>query len=184
MDKDIMFGGVIPGSQRKPNSKPATAKQLAARDLFRSQIPTFRARLAAKAGVDPTLAFQAGTEDARRLMDYVRAAKKRPITQAEAQAAFNRFYKSRANSRMTRGPNKGALRFASPRGRKAAMTYDLNHSSKPSRVITDARYLRNPGRWDYPGVDTGAKVRKVSPKQLANQQRFAAMARARATGAF
>ena len=78
------------------------------------------------------------------------------ITAAQAQAAFDRFY--------SRADHKG---YASMRGQKSARTYDLNHTT--GTPIADSRYLRNPSRWDFQGVDTGAAVRKtLSERQLAN----------------
>lgn len=88
----------------------------------------------------------------------------RQITQAQARDAFKRYY---ARTRtIKRGPRKGTPRFASPRGRKAAGTYDANHSGK--QVISDARYLHNPHAYDFQGVDSGALPRKrVTPSQAA-----------------
>lgn len=99
----------------------------------------------------------------------------RQISAAQAQQAFDKFYKrTRA---IKRGPRKGQPRFASPRGRMAAHTYDMTHrSNKP--VISDARYLRNPHAYEFSGVDTGSKVRKP----LSDAQR-AALARGRAKAA-
>lgn len=89
----------------------------------------------------------------------------RQITQAQAQQAFDKYY---ARTRtIKRGPRKGQPVFASPRGRKAAHTYDLTHTSNKPR-ITDARYLHNPHAYEFQGVDTGSKVRKpLSALQLA-----------------
>jgi hypothetical protein len=89
----------------------------------------------------------------------------RPITQAQAQKAFDSFY---ARTRtIKRGPRKGQPMFKSPAGRKRARTYDLTHTSK--KVISDARYLHNPHAYDFQGVDTGSKPRKVpTQKQLDN----------------
>lgn len=85
----------------------------------------------------------------------------RPISQDEAKAAFEKYY---ARTRtIKRGPRKGLPRFKSPRGRRAARTYDLNHTSPGKdgkRMVKDARYLHNPNRYEYEGVDTGSKVRK------------------------
>lgn len=88
----------------------------------------------------------------------------RQITQAEAQAAFDRHY--RRTNTIKRGPRKGQPRYASPRGRNSARSYDLNHTS--GRVISDARYLHSPHLYDFRGVDTGTKVRKpLTEKQRA-----------------
>lgn len=92
-----------------------------------------------------------------------RAAKTATITQAQAQAAFDRFY---GRTKVTR---RGTIakRFVSPRGRKSARTYDLNTSA---RVIADRRYLTpaGPYRYDFAGVDAGSRARKVGTEaQLA-----------------
>lgn len=99
----------------------------------------------------------------------------KPITQAQAQKAFNAYYGRTRN--VSRGARKGQPVFKSPRGRKAARTYDLGHTSK--NVVADSRYLRRhgPRNYDFRGVDTGANVRKApSAKQLS------ALARGRARG--
>ena len=116
-----------------------TEKQLAALAAGRAKL----ARLAAAAGMTP--------------QRYARTHR-RQITLGEAQRAFNKFYDP--STKFIRGPRKGQARFKSPRGVKAARTYDLNHTVRPDRIVTDTRYLLNPGRWDFVGVDTGPKVRK------------------------
>jgi hypothetical protein len=92
---------------------------------------------------------------------YKRAPK--AITKAQAQNAFDRYY-DRTHT-VKRGPRKGSPRYASPTGRRSAGTYDRDHrmptrAGRPSPVIADTRYLNNPGRWDFQGVDTGSKKRK------------------------
>ena len=85
------------------------------------------------------------------------------ISPKAAKRAFNRHY------------NKSP-RYKSPRGRKQARSYDLGHRSP--RVVTDSRYRRSPHRFDYPGVDVGAKPNtKLSGAKLAAAQRRVAMAR-------
>ena len=85
------------------------------------------------------------------------------ISPKAAKRAFNRHY------------NKSP-RYKSPRGRKQARSYDLGH--RAPRVVTDSRYRRSPHRFDYPGVDVGAKPNtKLSGAKLAAAQRRAAMAR-------
>lgn len=83
----------------------------------------------------------------------------RKITKAEAQAAFDRHYNR--TTRKRRGPvgadGRRAPRYASPTGRRSARTYDMNHTS---RVVDNALYLNSPWRYDFQGVDTGAKARK------------------------
>jgi len=124
--------------------------------------PTRVFRIHSAAGPKGSAAAKAQTAAAR-------AARSNPrqITQAQAQQAFDKFY-SRTRT-IKRGPRKGEPRFASPRGRKAAHTYDLTHTtSNPDKIISDARYLHNPSGWEFRGVDTGNKVRKpLSAKQVA-----------------
>jgi len=87
------------------------------------------------------------------------------ISPKAAKRAFNRHY------------NKSP-RYKSPRGRKQARSYDLGH--RAPRVVTDSRYRRSPHRFDYPGVDVGAKPNtKLSGAKLAAAQQRAASARAR-----
>jgi len=66
----------------------------------------------------------------------------KPITKAQAEMAFNRWYKD--------AYRKG--KFASAKGMRASMTYDLNHRSK---VVKDERYLKNPHKYDFRGIDDG-----------------------------
>ena len=97
-----------------------------------------------------------------------RAGKRQPITLEQAQKAFDLFYKRTRT--VKRGPKAGKPRFATDQGRRAARTYDFNTTLKPERVITDSRYLSHSGpfRYDFAGVDTGSKPRKVATaKQLA-----------------
>jgi len=89
----------------------------------------------------------------------------KPITAEQAANAFKKFY---ARNRLVRkGNDKGKLMWASPRGRKQAATYDLNHTNK--KVTNTARYMRRPDIYDYPTTDAGSKIRKaLTTKQLNN----------------
>lgn len=100
------------------------------------------------------------------------AARRNPrqITKAQAQQAFDRFYKGRRMPTFKRGANKGKSRFSSLVGRQRAMTYDIRHGSKP--VVNDVRYLNNPHAYDFQGVDTGTLVRK--PLSAAQRNALAA----------
>ena len=94
------------------------------------------------------------------------------ITPAIAKKRFDTYY---ARERLIRrGPHKGEYRYKSPSSRAWARTYDLNHTTKPYKVITDSRYLSPVGvaTWDYQGVDTGKRVRKVGAKQAAHWKAF------------
>lgn len=105
-------------------------------------------------------------ESNRAAVAAAQAARSNPrqITKSQAQQAFDKFY-NRTRT-IKRGPRKGSPRFASPRGRKAAKTYDKGH--RGAKVVNDARYLHNPHAYDFQGVDTGTKARKaLSPKQRA-----------------
>lgn len=105
-------------------------------------------------------------ESSRAAVAGAQAARRNPrqITKAQAQDAFDRYY-NRTRT-VKRGPRKGSPRFKSPRGRRAARTYDKQH--RGANVVSDARYLHNPHAYDFQGVDTGSKARKaLSPKQRA-----------------
>ena len=95
----------------------------------------------------------------------------RTISSSQAAQAFEKYYAR--NRAIKRGPRKGEARWKSPRGRKQSMTYDKNHRS--GKVISDARYLKNPRSYDFQGVDTGSKARK--PLSVAQR---AALAKGRA----
>lgn len=96
----------------------------------------------------------------------------RPISEAEAAAAFQAYY-SKPQLKI-RGPNKGQPRHANM---KNVRTRDLNTTLGPKggkeRVIGTSQYLRNPHSYDYVGVDTGAKTYKPpSAKQAAWRAQF------------
>ncbi len=121
---------------------------------------------------------------AARAARFARASS--PLSRGDAQGAFDAYYKTTRH--FSRGPRKGQRVYKSSRGRKAARTYDLNHTSK--NVIGDMRYANRhgPRLHDYQGVDTGDMVRKpMSAKQSANLAKGrAALAAKRAgqTGGF
>jgi hypothetical protein len=96
------------------------------------------------------------TKSSAAATQYARDQSQRKITPDEARAAFNRYY----GTTSAMHPRTGARKYASPRGQKSAKTYDMKRT-KPGYVITDARYLRNPSRFDYPGVDDGTKPKKT-----------------------
>jgi len=100
--------------------------------------------------------------------ERARKGKRQPITIEQAQKAFDLFYKRKRT--VKRGPKAGKPRFTTDQGRRAARKYDLNTTLKPKRVIADSLYLSNSGPflYDFAGVDTGSKPRKVATaKQLA-----------------
>ena len=91
---------------------------------------------------------------------------KKELTPNAAQNAFDRHY-----SEKNVGQGK---RFKSMRGMRQARTYDINHTSN-KHVVSDARFRRNPGKYDFVGLDTGNKVRAPrSPAQRANDERLRA----------
>merc|ERR1712151_600238 len=86
---------------------------------------------------------------------------RRKISVKAAKRAFNKYYRER----------KGT-----DRGNKIARSYDIRHTNK--RVVDDSRYLQNPHRFDFQGVDTGDVVRKPrSAAQLANDARLRGMSK-------
>ena len=112
---------------------------------------------------------------ARRATAARRRTGSMPLSAKSAQNVFNRYYG--AASKVGRGPRKGSPRWASPKKRRAARSYDVRHTlNNASKVITDDRFRHNPGKYDYPGVDTG--VERRGPKTKA--ERNAAAKRRRA----
>lgn len=82
------------------------------------------------------------------------------LSRKSAERAFNRYYRTRD--------------YESPRARKAAMSRDMHYSPKDAKKVTSTtRYLRNPGKLDYPGLDAG-------PKKSSARGNLAALAKARA----
>ena len=89
---------------------------------------------------------------------------KKVLSPRAAKAAFNRHY-----SEKNVGEGKA---FKSMRGMRQARTYDENHTKN---VVSDARFRRNPAKYDFEGLDTGDKVRAPrSPAQRANDERLRA----------
>jgi len=72
------------------------------------------------------------------------------LSKSKAQKAFNEYYANRDYSSETR--------------RNAAMKRDLNSSPRNASkyLVKDERYLLNPGRYDFKGVDAGPNVSKYS----------------------
>ena len=77
------------------------------------------------------------------------------ITLAEARVAFDKYY---ADNRR----KNGKPRFKVPGCAKAT---DEHYRQKDERVITDARYLLNPGKWDFSGVDAGVNPKPVRKRR-------------------
>ena len=119
-----------------------------------------------------------GSDEAKAYMATLRALKvaKRaaPLSPEDAQARFDRYY---GLGRFARGKGRGHMKGKTRRGRRSAATYDKN---TPARVVETGAY--HPRSHDYPGVDLGARARRVaSPKQRAALARGrAALARRRA----
>jgi hypothetical protein len=72
------------------------------------------------------------------------------LSKSKAQKAFNEYYANRDYSSETR--------------RNAAIKRDLNSSPRNASkyLVKDERYLLNPGRYDFKGVDAGPNVSKYS----------------------
>ena len=72
------------------------------------------------------------------------------ISKSKAQQAFNEYYANRDYSSETR--------------RNAAIKRDLNSSPRNANkyLVKDERYLLNPGRYDFKGVDAGPNISKYS----------------------
>ena len=68
------------------------------------------------------------------------------LSKSKAKKAFNEYYLNRE--------------YSSEAKRNAAMKRDLNSSPRNAAkyLVKDERYLLNPGRYDYPGVDAGPRI--------------------------
>ena len=73
----------------------------------------------------------------------------------EARVAFDKYYTAENRTRPSKQNVNGHLRFNNVERSKA---YDTNYTSP--HVISDDRYLKNPYKYDFLGVDTGPKIRK------------------------
>ena len=67
------------------------------------------------------------------------------ISAKAAMRAFSRFYKNRS--------------YKKESGRKSAMARDMCHAKSPAMTTTGSKYRRSPRKYDYPGVDDGAKCK-------------------------
>lgn len=78
----------------------------------------------------------------------------KPLSREQAVEAFNRYYARRD--------------YKTDAARQAAMKHDMEYSPShkgvvdKDRIFSSTRYLRNPGKFDYPGVDDGPKISKNS----------------------
>jgi hypothetical protein len=77
------------------------------------------------------------------------------ITIAEARAAFDDFY-------TTNQRKNGTQRYKVP---GCAKETDLHYKQTAERIIKDKRYLTNPSRWDFQGVDTGDVQKPVRTRR-------------------
>jgi hypothetical protein len=109
--------------------------------------------------------FQGADED-----KIPRGVPRRPITIAQAKRAFNAYWNRKLREA---GNNRNKLRAVA-----AARSRDLSHGVEKNIRLTTS-YRRNPGRFEYPGVDVGTKQFR-SGSQLSQKQRDA-LARGRAT---
>jgi len=63
---------------------------------------------------------------------------------------------------------------------RQSMAYDVNRTGERGPVVRDERYLKNPRKFDFPGVDTGdMKKRKPTGAALAAKRKSAARRRSR-----
>ena len=103
-------------------------------------------------------------------LNSVRRAKgspKKDISARAAMRAFNRYYKNKS--------------YRTKRGRATARTRDLCSDNQARNQTTT--YRRSPHRWDYAGVDDGARCppgHKITHKRQASPKQRAALAKGRA----
>jgi hypothetical protein len=93
---------------------------------------------------------------------------RKSLSKIAALKAFKNFYDKKEYK------NKSA--------RKSAITRDLNHTVTSNRVVSDSRFKANPGKFDFRGVDTGAK--KTSSKSRKKSSRRARSHRRTSNGRF
>merc|ERR1712216_16971 len=99
--------------------------------------------------------------------------KRREVSKKAAQRAFTSYYRKAMEDPRAHG-------FKNERGVRQARTYDLSHESR--HIRKDKAYLRNPHRFDYPGVDTGLEGelsfrKQRTPAQKRNDERLRKMSR-------
>lgn len=99
---------------------------------------------------------------------------RREITPRGAKAAYTKYWKARLAAAGTPMQKRGVL---SARGRDAKYV-------TPSTIRRTRTYLRNPGKYEYPGVDTGMlRYKKATGTRAAALARGrAVLAQKRATG--
>lgn len=55
---------------------------------------------------------------------------------------------------------------------RQSMAYDKNRTGERGPVVRSSKYLKNPGKYDYRGVDTGSlKKRKPTGAALASHKK-------------
>jgi len=94
-----------------------------------------------------------GPNAARAEPGYQRGEQKQ-ISLAQAKRAYNDYYADTS-------------RWTTAKGRKTALTRDNNYTNN---VTLTSTYARNPGKYDYPGVDDGAK--KPKPRTEAQKTKL------------
>ena len=90
------------------------------------------------------------------------------LSRKSALRAFSRYYRNRD--------------YKTDADRKRAMSRDLHYRPNDSRKIVrnkSTRYLRNPGKLDYPGVDTGRKKMPSRRSDKAFMKRASALGKSR-----
>lgn len=130
--------------------KAARASKKRSKSASRSRSASPKAKSVRKATRKSKSASKSQSKSARKSRSKSRsksARKYKPITKAQAELAFNKWYKDRLK----------AGKFTSAKGMRQSMTYDLNHRSQ---VVKDSRYAKNPHKYDYPGVDVGSKKKR------------------------
>ena len=141
-----------PQQQRIPNLIQRGSQQSEADFLARARAQVARANRSQQ----PTslIPIRQQPQPAMRVKAPRKPKVYRPITIQEARAAFDAYYTAENRTRPSKIHPEGRLRFNNAERSKA---YDTNYTS--SHVISDERYLRNPRKYDFLGVDTGPKIR-------------------------
>ena len=154
-------GKVMPiGSPVKTRSRAkamavALPVKSASKSLSSSKASASASKSSSKASASPVKAPRKSktTKASAAPVSKQRVSKKRvykALSKSKAQKAFNEYYANRDYSSETR--------------RNAAIKRDLNSSPRNASkyLVNDERYLLNPGRYDFKGVDAGPNVSKYS----------------------
>jgi hypothetical protein len=135
---------------RSSSKAPASASK--SRSSSKAPASPTKSRSSSKASASPVKAPRK-SKTTKASNGKQRVSRKRvykPISKSRAKQAFKEYYANRD--------------YSSEARRNAAIKRDLNSSPRNASkyLVKDERYLLNPGRYDFKGVDAGPNVSKYS----------------------